>query len=194
MMEQSDTCHGHGDVVFIACFNHMVVANGASGLCDVRYTAFVRALNVVTEGEEGVATQGHFLVLGYPGLLFICGERCRFGGEELLPSAVLQQIFVFVTNVLVNGVVTIGTANVFLEGQIHDLWALAKPPCVGFLPRQTCAMDAALLSGTDADGLSVLYIAYAVALGVLEDDEGDDEISLGFIAEMLVFGGDMHEE
>lgn len=55
-------------------------------------------------------------------------------------------------------------------------------------------MDAALLSGTDADGLSVLHIAHAVALRVLEDDEGDDEISLGFIAEMLVFGGDMHEE
>lgn len=125
MMEQSYACHGHGDVIFIACLNNMVVANGASGLGDVRYTAFVRALNVVTEGEEGVATQGHFLVLGYPGLLFICGERRRFGGEELLPSAVLQQIFVFVTNVLVNGVVTIGTANVFLEGQIHDLWALA---------------------------------------------------------------------
>lgn len=125
MMEQSDACHGHGDTIFIACLNHMVVANGASGLGDVRYATLVRALNVVTKGEEGVAAQGHLLVLGYPSLLFIRGERLWFGGEEVLPSAVLQQIFAFVTNVLVNGVVMIGTANVFLEGQIHDLRALA---------------------------------------------------------------------
>ena len=55
-------------------------------------------------------------------------------------------------------------------------------------------MDAALLSGTDADGLSVLHIAHAVALGVLEDDEGDDEISLGLITEVLVFCWDIREE
>ena len=125
MMEQSYACHGHGDTIFIACLNNMVVANGASGLGDVRYATLVRALNVVTKGEESVATQGHILVLGYPGLLFISGERLWFGGEEVLPSAILQQIFAFVTNVLVNGVVTIGPVNVFLEGQVHDLWALA---------------------------------------------------------------------
>ena len=115
MMEQSYACHGHGDAVFVACINDMVVANGASGLRYVRYTAFVRALNVVTKGEEGVAAQGHLLVLGYPCLLFISGERCRFGGEELLPNAVLQQIFIFVTDVQVNRVVAIGAANVFFE-------------------------------------------------------------------------------
>ena len=116
MMEKSYAGHGHGDAVFVACFNDVVVANGASGLGDVRYATLVCALNVVTKGEEGVAAQGHLLVLGYPCLFFISGERRRFGGEELLPNAVLQQIFVFVTDIQVNRVVAIGTANVFLEG------------------------------------------------------------------------------
>ena len=55
-------------------------------------------------------------------------------------------------------------------------------------------MDAALLTGSDADGLSVFHVAYGVALGVFQRDEGDDEVALGFGSEGLVLRGDVFKE
>ncbi len=35
VMEEANSREGHGDVVFVAGFNHMVVAKGATGLCHI---------------------------------------------------------------------------------------------------------------------------------------------------------------
>ena len=52
-------------------------------------------------------------------------------------------------------------------------------------------MDAALLSGTDTDSLSVLDVADGVRLGVLQRDEGDNQVALGLSGEGLVLCGDV---
>ena len=54
MMEQTDACKCHGDAVFVAGLDDMIVAYRASCLGDVFHAALVRTLNVITEGEEGV--------------------------------------------------------------------------------------------------------------------------------------------
>ena len=55
-------------------------------------------------------------------------------------------------------------------------------------------MDAALLTGSDADGLSVLDVAHRVGLRVFEGNERDDEVTLGFSREGLVLRGDVLKE
>ena len=61
----------------------MVVAYAAAGLCHILHAALVGAFDVVAEGEESVRGEGHFRVLGNPGLLLL--ERQHFGllREEL---------------------------------------------------------------------------------------------------------------
>ena len=56
MMEQADTGKCHGDTVFVAGFNYMVITYRTSGLGNVFYSALVGAFNVVSEGEECIRT------------------------------------------------------------------------------------------------------------------------------------------
>ena len=53
-MEQTDSGKGHGNSVFIADLDHVVVPHGAARLSDIADTALMRPLDVVAEGEEGV--------------------------------------------------------------------------------------------------------------------------------------------
>ena len=80
------------------------------------------------------------------------------------------------------------------KGNAHHLRVLTEPPDVGLVACQTCAVDAALLSCSDADSLSVLHVADAVALCVFECDEGNDEVALCLGSEVLVGGGYVLEE
>ena len=73
MVEQSHVGEGHGDVIFVAGFDDIVVADGASCLCDVLHTALVGTLNVVAKGEEGIAAERHICVLCNPVTLLFAG-------------------------------------------------------------------------------------------------------------------------
>ena len=56
MVEQSHACEGHGDVVFVASVDNMVVANRPTSLRDKVNTAFMCAFDVVAKGEKGITT------------------------------------------------------------------------------------------------------------------------------------------
>ena len=71
---------------------------------------------------------------------------------------------------------------------------LAQPPDVGLVACQTGTVDTALLTSTDANGLSVLNVADTVRLGVLQRDEGDNQVALSLRRESLVLRGDILEE
>ena len=141
----------------------MVVTDRAASLCNELYTALVGTLDVVAEGEEGVRAQRHLGVLSYPLLLLSHGQHLRLLGEELLPSTVAQHVVVLVLrDVDIDGVVAVSTTDALLEGQCHHFRVLAQPPDVGLVTSQTGTVDAALLTSTDTDGLSVLHVANAV--------------------------------
>ena len=55
MVEQTNAGECHGDAIFIARHDDMVVANRASSLCDILDATFVGTLNIVAEGEESIA-------------------------------------------------------------------------------------------------------------------------------------------
>ena len=55
-------------------------------------------------------------------------------------------------------------------------------------------MDTGLLSGTDADGLTVLDIAYGIGLGILQSDQGDLHIDQGTLRDLLVHSHDIGQQ
>ena len=55
-------------------------------------------------------------------------------------------------------------------------------------------MDAALLAGADADGLTADGVADGIGLGVLQGDHGDGQIHFGAVGQVLVLGHDVGEE
>ena len=194
MMEQAQAGHGHGDVVFIARFDDIVIADGAAGLGDVVDTAAMSPFDVVTEGEESIAAQGDAVELGNPGFLFFPCERFRFFREQILPDAVGQDVFVIIRDVDVDSVVTVRAADIVAERQIQDFRILAEPPDIGFVTSQARAVDAGLLTGADADGHAVFDVADRVGLSVFQGDEGDHQIALGIGGDILVFRRDILKE
>ena len=103
-------------------------------------------------------------------------------------------VFPLVRDIDIDGVVAVGTANLLLERQVHHLRALAQPPFVSLATCQASTVDAALLTGTDTDGLTILDVAYRVALCIFQCDESDDEITLCISREVLVLCRDVLEE
>ena len=65
---------------------------------------------------------------------------------------------------------------------------MAQLPVVGLLACQTGAVDAALLACTYADGLAIVGVAHAVGLGVLQGDEGNNEVALLLLGHILILG------
>ena len=99
-----------------------------------------------------------------------------------------------VADVDVNGVVTVGTADFLHPRQIQYLRVLAQVPDVGLVACQAGAVDAALLSGADADGLPVLDVADGIGLRVFQRNEGNHQVTLGLGWKIFVLRGDVGEE
>lgn len=163
--------------------------------CAIYSTPLLWARSILSpKGKKAIAAQCHALVLGEPLTALFCGERFWLLGEEHLPSAVAQHVFPLVRDIHVDGVVAVGATYAWLEGERHYLGTLPHPPCVGLAASQTGAVDTALLSGADTDGLTVLDVAYRVALGIFQGDEGDDQVTASLIGEGLVLGRDVLKE
>ena len=194
MVEQSHVSEGHDHVVLVAGLDDIVVADAATRLCDILHATLVCALNVVAEGEESIGAQAYVGVLGDPFFLLLTCEDRRLLGEELLPGAFAQHVVVLLAEVYVDGVVAVGAADARLERQVENLRALAQPPFIGLVAGETCAVDTALLSGTDADGLSVLDIADTVALCIFQCDEGNLQVADSLRSEVLVLCRNLFEE
>ena len=107
--------------------------------------------------------------------------------EDGLPRAVRQQVFPFVGEVHVDGVVPVRTADVLRKGQGQNRRVLAQPPVVRLHARQAGAVDAALLARAYADGLAVLHVADGVGLGVFQGDEGHHHVGFRLGGEAPVF-------
>ena len=151
-------------------------------------------LDVVAEREESVRTESHTAVLCYPCLLLLHCEHLGLLLEEHLPCSVTQNVVMVLRDIYVDGVVAVSATDVVHEGKIHHLRVLAKPPDVSLVACEACAVNAALLSGTDADGLTVLYVTYRVRLCILQCDERDDKVADGVGSEVLCLCGDVLEE
>ena len=102
-----------------------------------------------------------------------------FSVKNCLPNAVGQHVHIIVGNVYVDGVVPVGPADILSKRQIQHFWVLPQIPDVRLVACQSGAVNTGLLSGADADGLSVLGIADRVGLGVFQGDQGNDQVAFG---------------
>ena len=57
MVEETETCHGHGNPVLIAGIDNMVIANGTACLGNVIYPAAMSPFDIVTERKERITTE-----------------------------------------------------------------------------------------------------------------------------------------
>ena len=71
---------------------------------------------------------------------------------------------------------------------------LTQEPGVCLGACQTSAVDTALLTGTHADCLTVISKANGVRLGVLQGDQGYDQVDLSILRQFFVFGNDVAEQ
>ena len=169
----------------------MIITNTTTCLSYILNTALVSTLDVITEGEEGIATETYVGVLCQPLLHLLLGERFGTFGKELLPFAIAQNVLTLGTNVDINGIVAIGTTDTGNEGKVHHLGVLTKPPDVGLITCQTGAMNTALLAGTNTNGLTILNIAHAIALGVFQSNQGNYQVTTSLLGKGLVLCGDI---
>ena len=56
MVEQTYAGEGHGDAVFVACLDDVVITYGTAGLSNVLHATLVGSLHVVAKGEESIGT------------------------------------------------------------------------------------------------------------------------------------------
>ena len=73
MMEQTKPTERHGNTVFVAGVNHLLVADGTAGLDNSGNAAAVRALNVIAEGKERVTAQTNACHFAQPFFLLNLG-------------------------------------------------------------------------------------------------------------------------
>ena len=171
MVEQAQAAKCHGNAVFVAGVNHLLVADGTAGLDNGGHAAAVRALNVVAEGEKRVAAQANAGDLAQPFFLLSLGQRFGLTGKGFSPNIVADHVFRRIADVNINGVVAVGFGNIVAERQIQHLGHMAQLPVVGLLAGQTGAVDAALLARAHADDLAVLHVAHAVGLRVFQGNQ-----------------------
>ncbi len=157
MMEQPDSGECHDNPVFIADFDDIVVTNGTAGLGNIPDTGFFCPLHIVAEGEEGVTAEGNSVKTCNPFSLFVFCKNGRFFGKKRLPGPICRDVLIFVCQVNIDRRIPCRAADV-PEFQVKNLRMASQPPPVRFAARKPCAVDAALLACTDADGLAVLNI------------------------------------
>ena len=166
MVEQSDTGKCHYHIILVTAIDDCIITNGAAGLSNILYAALSGSLDIIEEREECIRAQSHFLHSVKPRTLLLC---CKYRGlhlKDILPGAVSQHIHVLLTDVKVNGIVSVSTADLIQKLQVQNLRSLTQIPVVSLLSCQSGTMDTRLLSCTDTDSLSALYVANRVGLGI----------------------------
>lgn len=85
MMEQADTSESHGDAIFVAGGDDMVVTYASSCLSNISDTALMGTFDVVAKREEGVRTEADARVLCDPRFLLLHRDHLWTFRKELLP-------------------------------------------------------------------------------------------------------------
>ena len=84
MVEQAHTRKAHDHAVTVTSLNDVIVTNGAAGLCHVGHAALSCPLNIIPEGEEGVASHRNARNGGKIFLFFLCRKRLGSRGKVIL--------------------------------------------------------------------------------------------------------------
>ena len=78
VMEQADSGECHSHMIFIAAFDHQIISDASTRLCDIFDTALMRTFNVISKREECVRTERYIGQLIQPCPFFFAGEYVWF--------------------------------------------------------------------------------------------------------------------
>lgn len=112
------------------------------GCCNKFYAALVRALNVVAEREERVAATETPLNVASQAAFSSRVNTSGFSVKNCCQTPSAQHVVMLLTDVHVNGVVAVRTADALLKRQIQHLLVLTQIPDVRLVARKTRAVDA----------------------------------------------------
>ena len=193
-MEQSHACECHCHAVFVACSDNIVITDGAAGFCNVGNAALRCSFDVVTEGEERVRAQSNACHCSQVCFLFFSCQRFGFFGEQCLPCAFCQYIFVIVGDINVDCVISVRTTYCRQERQVQNFLVLSQVPDICFVASQSCAVDSGLLTSANTDCLTVFCEAYRVGLCIFQSDQCDDQVAFCFFRQFFVFCYDIFQQ
>ena len=141
MVEQTDACECHCHIVFIAGLDNIIVTDRTAWLRNKLYAAALCTLNVVAKREERIRAEGYAAESRQPCfLLFFC-QRFGLCCEELLPNAVCQHVFIIIGNIDINGIVTVGSADVLSERKGKHFRTLTEIPDIRLIAGKTGAVN-----------------------------------------------------
>lgn len=177
-------------VVLIGGLDALLVHDASAGGGDVGRPASLGSVDVVREGEEGIARAHDTLELLGVLLLLLGGERLRDSLKERLPLSPLSSLGGerLAGDEEVDRVGLVGSLGTLLERQGEDSRVVTEPPVVGLVTGETGAVNSGLLSGSETDDGAVESVADRVGLGVLEREGGDDQVGDGRLGELWVSG------
>ena len=140
VVEQAHAGEGHDHIVLVTFCDDQIVTDGAAGLGDVLDAGGASALDVVREGEEGIAAQGYAAAGSQESLLFFFRQLLGLNGEVILPDALSADVLFVAVDVAVDDVVAVGAAQVLAELQAQGLGMLTQEPGICLGACQTGAM------------------------------------------------------
>jgi len=108
--------------------------------------------------------------------LHLC-KRVDSALEQTLPVGLLATFQDLPGDVKVDGVSFFSTFDALLEWKIEDTRVVTEPPEIGFSTCETGAVNARLLTGTNANYRPMESISNTVRLGIFECKGGDDQVS-----------------
>ncbi len=164
MMEQSDAGEAHYHIVLIGCFDHVIIPDGTAGLCYIFYSALMSSFNIISEREESIRSESHILHAVKPCSLSFACEHFGTYLECLLPYIISDHVHIFLAYIQIDRIVPVSSAYTVYELKSQHLGRLAQIPVIGLAARKPGAVDPRLLSGADAYGLTVLYVADGIGL------------------------------
>eukprot|EP00128_Syssomonas_multiformis_P015058 Colp12_sorted_trinity150504_noHs@9992 len=194
VVEEAGRVVDEGHVVLVGRLDDDVVLHTSAGRSNVLDTTLEGAVDVVSEGEEGVRGYHDVVHLLEP---LSAGRVVESRGrllEQGLEAGTVHVLAHSAAHVHIDSVGTVGTLHLLLELQVEDEGVLAEPPVVSLLPSKACAVDAGLLACTKTNNLAVSGVADRVGLSVLEGNGGNDQVTHGGLGQLLVLGHDVSEE
>jgi len=195
MMEQADAREAHDHSEAVAGVDHQIVADGTAGLRHIFDAALRTALDVVCKREERIRPERDiFRVRSKISLLLFSRKQLRLLFEIILPHAVLQKIFAFLSQIEVDGVVALRPSDVLPELKVQNASALAKPPKISLRSGKPRAVDSRLLPCADADGLTFRCVADRIRLRVFQRDQGNNHVADCFLRQVLVLRDNIRKQ
>ena len=167
------------DPVFIRRLDTLGVHDTSARGREVPHAALPRPVHIISKWEERVARARHPIQLARPRLALFLSQRRRHTLKLGFPLLLFTTLEDLSAHEQIDRVCLFGALDALFEREGEDARVVAKPPQVGFAPRESGTVNAGLLASPQTDDGTIFSIRNAVGLGVFQCKGGDEQICQG---------------